>query len=75
MVTKTLPVGYRTRCEEIYRIADELHRTFVSGNRKDLAAGLAELDGPAALAVLATILGNCGTGDREAICRFLVEMA
>jgi len=75
MVTKTLPTGCSERYKEIHRLAKELEITFVNGNRKDLAAGLAELEGPAALAVLATIMAHCYEGDRESIRRFLVEVA
>lgn len=74
-MTKPLPKGCRERYEEIHRLADTLGQTFINGNRKDLAAGLAELEGPAALAVLAVLMDVVGKGDRESIRRFLVEVA
>lgn len=70
-----LPIGCNDRYLEIYRRAEELGQTFVNGNRKDLAASLAKMEGPIALAVLAVIMAECESGDRESIRRFLVEMA
>lgn len=71
-----LPIGCRARYEKVKEISGELYDTFINGNRKDMLAGLEELEPKAAFATLAHMMIRAPTvEERTRIKKFLMEMA
>ncbi len=71
----TLPIGCRERYNAIVQISEELFETWINGNRKDVAAALAKLELPAALAVLALMMEGASSEERTHLTRFFIAVA
>lgn len=70
-----VPIGCASRYTFIVRRAAELRNTFINGNRKDMLAGLEELEPRVAYAVLAEMVTGVQPEVRNSVHRFLMEAA
>ena len=70
-----LPIECRARFEAIGTRAQELHETFLNGNKGDVVQALEEMEPRAAFAVLAEMMLDYGHSTRRDLHRYLKEVA
>jgi hypothetical protein len=74
-VLNKLPIECKARYDEILHRADSLLTQFINGNRGDVFTALKDMEMPAALAVLATMMDNAPSIIRNDIRQYLSEVA